>query len=155
MVREDWRAAARYQMRRQRWSEAGSYRRLAAILVFAQATLVSFGLVALVRELPSNPQGDVGLAGVLVAVATIVVIALNFLTTSAVLSGSFRGRTFATLVSVANFLFWFPQVVLWFPLTAWHLLAISAFAIATCVVVWLRDPTAGGAGIARPLRPLT
>jgi hypothetical protein len=155
MVGEDWSAVGRHQMRWQRWSEAGRFRRLAAIFVFAQATFVFFGIVALVRELPSSPQGDVGLAGVLVAVATIVVIALNVVTTSAVLSGSFRGRIFATLVSPANFLFWFPQFVLWVPLTAWHSLAISACAIATCVVVWLRDPTDGAAGIARPPRPLT
>lgn len=155
MVREDWRAAARYQMRKQRWSEAGRYRRLAVILVLAQATLVFFGLVALLRELQSGSEGDAGLAGLLVAVATIVVIVLNFLTAWAVLSGSLRGRVFATLLSAASYLFWFPQYVLWFPPTGWLSLAISVLAAMTCAVVWLRDPTERVAGIARPPRPLT
>ncbi len=111
------------------------------------------GLGVLTRELPSSPEGNVGGAALLIVVASIVVIALHFMTASAVLSGSFRGRIFATLLSAASLLFWFPQYVLWVPPTGWLSIAIFALTVMTCAVVWLREPTEGVTGISRP-RPL-
>jgi hypothetical protein len=155
MVREDWRKAALYQMRRQRWSEAGRYRRLAVILLVAQAFVMSIGLGVLTRELPSSRDGNLGVAALLIVVASIVVIALHFIAASAVLRGSLRGRIFATLLSAASYLFWFPQYVLWVPPTGWLSWAVTALTVVTCAVVWLRDPAEGVAGIGRPPRPLT
>lgn len=125
------------------------------ILLFAQGCLVLGGLVAILRDLPSGPQGEVGLASVALALATVVVIALHFMALSAVQSGSTHHRVFASVLSAANFLFWFPQFVLWVSETGWLSLAISALAVTTSTVVWLRDPTAGAAGVSRPPRPLT
>lgn len=140
-------------MYRQRWSEAGRYRRLAVYLLFAQAGLIVAGVVVLTIELSNDADANVAVAARLTVIASLVPIVLHGLTAWAVLSGSLRGRVFATLLSAASYLIWFPQYVLWFPPTGWLSLAISVLATTTCALVWLRDPTEGATGIGHP-RPL-
>jgi len=133
-------------MVRQRWSEAGLNRRLAVVLLCAQAVLIVGSAVGFSISYDMPP--GVTVAGVVIGttILCIIPVALNGMVAWAVLFGSLRGRVFATLLSALAFLFWLPS-------GGWAGVAIAVVAVATIVFVWRHDEVAGAVDI-RPATPL-
>lgn len=130
-------------MVRQRWSEAGLFRRLSVVLLGAQAVFISVAFALLSANVASDRGGHVGVSIFLWAVASFIPLALNGMTAWAILFGSLRARICATLLSSAALLFWSP-------VGGWVGVAIAVVAVATIVVLWRHDDLEGVVGI-RPL----
>lgn len=133
-------------MVRQRWSEAGLFRRLSVALLGAQAVFISVAFALLTANVARDGEVLVGVLGFTWVTASLIPFALNGMTAWAILFGSSRARVWATLLSAATFLFWLPS-------GGWVGVAIAMVAVATIVVVWRHDDLEGAVDI-HPARPL-
>jgi hypothetical protein len=131
-------------MVRQRWSEAGLNRRLAVLLLCAQAVLIVFTFVGFVLPFDNDVPGSLASSIILSITVSVIPLAVNGMVASLVLSGSPRGRVLATVLSSLTCLWWLFR--------GWVGLVIAILAIATIVVVWRQDQIAGAVGI-RPAPP--
>lgn len=130
-------------MVRQRWSEAGLNRRLAVVLLCAQAVLIVAAIVSFVLTLeaknPVSPAASVIVASFL----SFIPLAVNGMVAWLVLSTSPRGRALATVLLALAILGWLFR--------GWTGLVIALVALATIVVVWRHDDIAGAVDV----RPAT
>lgn len=133
-------------MVRQRWSEAGLFRRLAVVLLSAQSVFISVAFALLSANVARDGEGLDGVLVFIWVTASLIPFALNGMTAWAILFGSLRARVWATLLSAATFLFWLPS-------GGWVGVAIAVVAVATIVVVWRHDAVEGAVGI-RPAQSL-
>jgi hypothetical protein len=127
-------------MVRQRWSEAGLFRRLSVVLLGAQAVFISVAFALLNANIARDGEGLVGVLVFIWVTASLVPFLLNGMTAWAILFGSLRARVWATLLSAATLVFWLPN-------GGWVGLAIAVVAVATTVVVWRHDEGEGVVGI--------
>jgi hypothetical protein len=132
-------------MVRQRWSEAGLNRRLAVVLLCAQAVLIVTAVFWF--SLTFETDARVSLAGriILASFLSFIPLAVNGMVAWLVLNSSPRGRILATVLSALAAYSWF--------LSGWTGLVIAIVALATIVFVWRHDEVAGAVGI-RPATPL-
>lgn len=132
-------------MVRQRWGEAGVFRRLSVVAVLAQAFLITAAFIAIALTWETTSPYSIEGNLIVAALFCIIPLAVSAGTAWAVLTGSLRGRILATALSVLTMLVWLPQ--------GWTGLVIAIVAIATILVVWRHDVVAGATGI-RPAQPL-
>ena len=127
-------------MVRQRWSEAGLFRRFSVVLLGAQAIFISVAFALLNANIASDREGLDGVLVFIWVTASLVPLVLNGMTAWAILYGSLRARVWGTLLSAAVFLFWLPN-------GGWVGVAIAVVAAATIVVVWRHDEVEGVVGL--------
>lgn len=132
-------------MIRQRWSEAGQFRRLSVVGLVAQAFLIVAGVMSIVVRFETTSASSIAAAITVASFMSFVPLALNGMTAWAVLNGSLRARVVATVLSGVATLLWLPQ--------GWTGLVVASVALATIVLVWRHDVVAGATGI-RPAQPL-
>lgn len=132
-------------MVRQRWSEAGLNRRLAVVLLCAQAVLIVITFVGFVLTFDSDVPGSLAVSIILSIMVSFIPLAVNGMVAWLVLNGSPRGRVLATVLSSLTCLWWLFR--------GWAGLVIAILAIATIVVVWRHDRVEGAVDI-RPATPL-
>lgn len=132
-------------MVRQRWSEAGLNRRLAVVLLCAQAGLIATAVIRF--SLTFESEAPVSLAGgiILASFLSFIPLAVNGMVAWLVLNSSPRGRVLATVLSALAAYSWF--------LSGWTGLVIALVALATIVFVWRHDEVLGAVDI-RPATPL-